>query len=91
MALKECKLVFSGRVQGVGFRYTTHRIARDYPINGYVKNMRNGTVECLVSGEESDVDNFIGKVQELMSDNILKCDLEILNYSGSYKDFSIQF
>ena len=42
---------FSGSVQGVGFRYTTQRFARELKINGWVKNLSDGSVQLVVEGD----------------------------------------
>ena len=47
--------VFSGRVQGVGFRYTMQRYASHLGLTGWVKNLYNGNVEAYVQGEESKI------------------------------------
>ncbi|MHC4288506.1 MAG: acylphosphatase, partial [Planctomycetota bacterium] len=39
------QIIFKGRVQGVGFRYTTQRAASRYELTGYVRNLPDGTVE----------------------------------------------
>lgn len=46
---------FSGRVQGVGFRYQACRIARSLGLSGYVKNLWDGRVELEAQGEETQV------------------------------------
>ncbi|MCU9612360.1 acylphosphatase [Caldibacillus lycopersici] len=38
-------IVVSGRVQGVGFRYTVYQLAKEYEIKGWVRNLENGMVE----------------------------------------------
>ena len=43
-------IIFKGQVQGVGFRYTTHRVAGRYDVTGFVRNLPDGTVEMLVQG-----------------------------------------
>ncbi len=53
---------YSGRVQGVGFRYTTARIAANYSVNGFVRNMMDGRVEIVVEGEKSNVQAFLDAV-----------------------------
>tara|TARA_B100001109_G_C18739463_1_gene415909 strand:+ start:561 stop:836 length:276 start_codon:yes stop_codon:yes gene_type:complete len=70
------KIIFTGRVQGVGFRYTTKEVATGYDVVGSVKNLPDGSVELLIMGEpdetaaylcelteESAVSHFIKEVQ----------------------------
>lgn len=52
-------LTFTGRVQGVGFRYRAHSIAVSLGLTGYVKNNYNGTVEAEVQGESCEIEQFI--------------------------------
>ncbi len=47
------KYVVSGRVQGVGFRFFTERVANELGLRGYVKNLWNGDVEVYAIGEET--------------------------------------
>ena len=49
------RLVISGRVQGVGFRYAFADEARMRGLGGWVRNRRDGRVEALVSGSAADV------------------------------------
>ncbi|MBQ1493038.1 MAG: acylphosphatase [Blautia sp.] len=48
-------LFFSGRVQGVGFRYRALSIAREYHLTGFVKNLWDGRVQMQVQGEEDHI------------------------------------
>ena len=48
-------VVISGRVQGVGYRAWTEDEARERGIKGWVRNRRDGSVEALFAGAESDV------------------------------------
>jgi len=57
------RVFFSGRVQGVGFRYETKRIAMGYEVVGTVCNLEDGRVELCVMGEESEVDVFISDIR----------------------------
>lgn len=45
-------IFFSGRVQGVGFRWQAYRFALSLGLTGYVKNLWDGRVEMEVQGEE---------------------------------------
>ena len=53
---------YTGRVQGVGFRYTTQRIAADYPVDGFVKNLPDGRVELVAEGPPAQVQAFLAAV-----------------------------
>jgi acylphosphatase len=60
--IKTYKILLSGRVQGVGFRYFAESIAGKYSIKGYVKNTPAGKVEILCQGDEDEVGTFIDEV-----------------------------
>ena len=48
-------ILFSGKVQHVGFRYTAYSIARDLGLTGWVDNLPDGRVEMEVQGQPSDL------------------------------------
>ena len=48
-------VIYSGRVQGVGFRATVLQFARTYRVTGFVRNQRDGTVELGVEGLEAEI------------------------------------
>jgi acylphosphatase len=54
---------YYGRVQGVGFRATVHRIATRYPVSGFVRNEPDGSVALEVQGASADVDRVLAEVQ----------------------------
>ncbi|MCW1923012.1 acylphosphatase [Luteolibacter arcticus] len=58
------RVIFEGRVQGVGFRYTTKDIAKGFEVCGSVKNLPDGTVELDVMGEREEVEAFINEIAE---------------------------
>ena len=53
-------MTVSGRVQGVFFRATCARLARDAGLGGYVRNLPDGRLEAAFEGEESAVDAIVG-------------------------------
>jgi acylphosphatase len=53
------RVIISGRVQGVGFRYSTKELARGFDVCGTVRNLPDGTVEILVTGEREEVESFL--------------------------------
>ncbi len=49
----------SGRVQGVFFRDYTSRKAAELELTGWVRNCRDGSVECIISGDDDAVESMI--------------------------------
>jgi acylphosphatase len=81
--MTSCKKVrYSGRVQGVGFRYTAQQLAAGLPVAGYVRNLANGDVELVVEGEIEDIDAFLASVAHTMSDYIKKTNVQNIPPSG---------
>ncbi|OGG03026.1 MAG: hypothetical protein A3F83_05565 [Candidatus Glassbacteria bacterium RIFCSPLOWO2_12_FULL_58_11] len=52
------RTIVCGRVQGVGFRYFVCRLAEEFPVTGYVRNLPNGDVEIVAEGEQAVVEEF---------------------------------
>lgn len=57
------QFVFSGRVQGVGFRYSAQYLAQGLGLTGWVKNEWDGTVVMEAQGDEDTLDLFIQKLR----------------------------
>src|SRR5215470_20248432 len=57
------RIRIEGRVQGVGFRYWTERVAVGLGLDGWVRNRRDGGVEALLSGPAADVAAMIARCQ----------------------------
>ena len=73
------RIVFHGRVQGVGFRYTARSIAKRFPVEGYVKNLPDGTVELVAAGLQRDVNNFLAEIEQHFRDNINETEVKDLH------------
>jgi acylphosphatase len=59
------RVVFEGRVQGVGFRYTTKNIARGFEVTGWVRNLPDGRVEMEAMSDDADeLDAFVTEIRE---------------------------
>lgn len=56
--------LFSGRVQGVGFRYSTKRLAMGFDVIGWVRNLDDGRVELQVMGDEDEVAAFVEEIHD---------------------------
>ncbi len=89
--MKRIIVRFTGRVQGVGFRFTTCRVAGDFAVTGYVKNMSDGRVEMLAEGQEDELHRFLHAVQQAMMGFVR--DTEIADAPGpqGHSTFSVAY
>jgi acylphosphatase len=69
MAVRK-RVLYSGQVQGVGFRYTTRHLAQGFPVAGYVRNLPSGQVEVVVEGPAEQVEAFLAALARTMADYI---------------------
>ncbi|MDZ4181671.1 MAG: acylphosphatase [Candidatus Cloacimonadaceae bacterium] len=85
------ELTASGRVQGVGFRYFVFQIALAHGIRGYAKNLADGNVKIVASGNEPDLARFYDSVK-LGNRHVLVRDLQIMKLDSAeeYNDFKIR-
>jgi acylphosphatase len=70
------RIYFSGRVQGVGFRYTCQALARSFDVAGYVRNLRDGRVELVAEGDATEIDDFVTAIQRELDPYIQDLTME---------------
>jgi acylphosphatase len=80
----------TGRVQGVGFRYTTLQLAREFEIAGYVQNLPDGRVRIEVEGNAQEVNDFIGAIEERMHGYVRKMERTSERRSPRFVGFTIR-
>jgi len=86
------RIVVSGLVQGVGYRYFAARTARAYGLTGWVKNRVDGAVEVEAEGEKSVLHAFVKELRlGPPSSRVSALDLEELPPGEGYDDFDIRF
>ncbi len=81
---------FSGRVQGVGFRYSVKNIALQFNVLGYVRNMPDGRVELVMEGDTNEMDHLVDAISSKMNSYIQKLDIDILPANGEFDHFYIR-
>ena len=64
MASQNLGLWFSGKVQGVGFRFTSAQVARDFEISGWVKNLADGRVQMEIQGEARVLQDYLNSLEK---------------------------
>ena len=86
------KIIVSGRVQGVGYRWFARENAQDLNLTGYVKNLPNSDVEVVVQGEEEKVLEFTNLLRQGPSFSTV-IDLKIIDLTEEiiYDRFEVLF
>lgn len=85
------EIVYSGRVQGVGFRYTTCHVAKDFDVKGYVRNLADGRVELVVEGADAEIDRFQCGILNAMNRNIRDVSASERGATGEFRGFDVRY
>ena len=89
---KRMQIFFSGTVQGVGFRFTAERLARRFPVTGFVRNLEDGRVEVTAEGEEATLVEFLTAIRESgMKDYIRDVEARWSEAQECFGRFSITY
>jgi len=92
MASPERRHVFySGHVQGVGFRYTATRVASEFRVTGFVRNLPDGRVELVAEGEPAELGRLLDRIAEVMERHITNSEIRSGEATGEFADFDIRF
>ena len=84
------QVLFSGHVQGIGFRYTVKQTALGFEVTGWVKNLADGRVELLVEGEREELEAFQAAIPEAgLCRFIRETQAEWSNGTGEFRGFEI--
>jgi acylphosphatase len=81
---------FTGRVQGVGFRYQSLQVSKEFDVTGYVKNLPDGRVQLEAEGQKTEVDAFIAAIEERMHGHVRKMERAASRRPAQFQGFSIQ-
>ena len=84
------RVIFHGRVQGVGFRYTTVAIARRYPVLGFVRNLPDGSVELIAEADRLVLTQFLSDVASEFAGHIWKQDVSEVPRDEPFGAFEIR-
>lgn len=64
MKREQLQVFYSGRVQGVGFRFTVREVARGFEVTGTVRNLPDGRVELVAEGQRPELEQFLTGIQD---------------------------
>jgi acylphosphatase len=62
------RVVYSGRVQGVGFRWQVNQVSVGFAVTGFVRNLEDGTVELWVEGDLGEARGMVDAVEKKLKD-----------------------
>lgn len=82
--------LYTGHVQGVGFRETTRRLAEGFEVTGFVKNLPDGRVELVAEGLPAELDRFLTAVAKRMEGRIRSVAVDARPAVGESTDFHIR-
>jgi len=85
------RVIYAGSVQGVGFRYSTVRLARGFDVTGYVRNLADGRVELVAEGVPNELDAFLGELADELGSYIADTQAESVPATHEFEKFGIRF
>ena len=84
------QILFTGHVQGVGFRWTAERIASKLPLRGFVRNLPDGRVEVVVAGSAENIQQLIEQLQNHFGSGIASVRRQTLEGANEFAGFMIR-
>jgi acylphosphatase len=84
------RILYFGRVQGVGFRWNVSEIVKSYQLTGMVQNLPNGSVEVVLEGSESEIKKASVAIDRKMKGYWTNKDMESKEGDAHFSDFSIE-
>lgn len=81
---------FSGRVQGVGFRYSVLQVAKEYDVAGWVQNLTDGRVRLEVEGTPGDIDELVEAIEERMAGYVRQVERATATRLPQFSGFAIR-
>ncbi len=91
MALERARVIFTGYVQGVGFRFTARMLASHFPVTGLVRNLPDGTVKLEAQGERPVVESYLQALRTKMSDCISGAEVTWTSPVEGEDGFAVRF
>ncbi len=89
--VKRATVLYTGRVHGVGFRYTAREIACGYEVTGYVRNLPDGRVELVIEGDEEEVRAYAEALRtSQLGSHIRNADVNWSDATEGFRGFEIR-
>jgi acylphosphatase len=84
------QIFYSGRVQGVGFRYTVKSVANGFEVTGKVRNLSDGRVELLAEGTNEELEGFRDAIRQSGLEHFIQNeDVSWVDSQNEFRGFEI--
>jgi acylphosphatase len=84
------EVFFKGRVQGVGFRYTSAQVARRFKVTGWVKNLPDSSVQMVVEADAGELDSYVDAVVAETHGRVTDQQTHRKRATGEFSGFEIR-
>jgi acylphosphatase len=88
--VNRARVLYSGTVQGVGFRWRVIDSARSLRVGGFVRNLADGRVELVAEGERDEVQKFLDAIAQRMEGLIENAEVAWGEASGEFRGFDVR-
>jgi acylphosphatase len=86
------RLLISGRVQGVAFRWETQRASQRHDVTGWVRNLPDGRVEAVIEGPRDQVNDLIDWCRKgPPAARVDSLDIQWGDFQGAFAGFDITY
>ncbi len=90
MSRRRMQVYYTGRVQGVGFRYQAREVSAGYEVTGVIRNLPDGRVELVAEGEERELDEFRKAIRHSGLNGFIRNEVVTwADASGEFRGFGI--
>jgi len=90
MSRSRLHIFYSGRVQGIGFRYTVKSLVSGFEVTGTVRNLSDGRVELLAEGAKEELETFRRAIQDSEVGRFVRNeDVRWSDATGEFRGFEI--
>jgi acylphosphatase len=87
---RRVRVLYTGDVQGVGFRRRAVDVAHGFEATGFVRNLEDGRVELVAEGDRDELDRLLAAVRDRMAGLVRDEETQWTDATGEFADFAIR-
>ena len=89
--VEKVHVIYTGYVQGVGFRFTACDVAERFKIYGWVKNLHSGEVELVAEGKKKVLINFLQSLEDAVGRYVQNREISWAKGEKEFESFDIRY